>query len=470
MPTTLCWFRRDLRLEDHPALHHAARLAAGSSAFGCFVADQRFLGTAGVARRRFLAGALGDLAEQMDGALVLRAGDPAKVLVELCAEVGATVVVATGEHSPAGMARDAKVAATLRAAGVDLELVDSNYLVEPGLVRSGTGSGFKVFTPYYKAALQLGVPAPIPVPDLRWGRAPSTLAPVELLGPPLAGAVGPRSICGTIDAPPPTSLPEASHHAATARLEAFAHGVVDAYGTDRDLLEGTGTSGLSPYLRFGLLHPRQVVAALGQSEGAVAFHRQLCWRDFYADVLFHTPAALWEDLHPTGVEVDTGPIAIERFGAWALGQTGYPAVDAGMRQLLAEGSLHNRARMLCASFLVKDLHLDWRWGAAWFAERLVDFDPASNNCGWQWVAGVGTDASPYHRIFNPTLQALRFDPEGRYVARWVPELASVPLPQRLEPGAGGGSLFAGAYPAPVVEHATERAVALERLAAAKARR
>ncbi len=470
MPTTLLWFRRDLRLEDHLALHHAARLAAGSSVVGCFVVDPRLLGTAGVARRHFLAGALGDLAERMDGALVLRVGDPAKVVAEVCAEVGASVVVATGEHSPAGSARDARVQAALRAAGIDLELVDSNYLVEPGIVRSGSGSGFKVFTPYYKAARELGVPAPFPVPDLRWGRAPSSIAPVELLSAPVTAPSGPRSICSTVAAPPPAALPEASHRAAIARLDAFASQAVDGYATDRDVLEGTGTSRLSPYLRFGLLHPRQVVAALGQSEGAVAFHRQLCWRDFYADVLFHTPAALWDDLHPTGVEVDTGPLATERFGAWALGQTGYPAVDAGMRQLLAEGSMHNRARMLCASFLVKDLHLDWRWGAAWFAERLVDFDPASNNCGWQWVAGVGTDASPYHRIFNPTLQAQRFDPEGRYVARWVPELAEVPLPQRLEPGAGGGSLFAGSYPAPVVDHGTERAVALERLAAAKVRR
>jgi deoxyribodipyrimidine photo-lyase len=227
------------------------------------------------------------------------------------------------------------------------------------------------------------------------------------------------------------------------------------------------SSRLSPYLRFGCVHPRQVLDALdvlGGDPGAAAFRRQLCWRDFYADVLFHQPTSATEPLQArmAALAVDDGPEARQRFGAWAEGRTGYPLVDAGMRQLAAEGWMPNRVRMVVASFLVKDLHLPWQWGERELRRGLVDADLASNAHGWQWVAGTGTDAAPFHRVFNPTLQARRFDPDGAYIRRWVDELADVPAPDVHEPWT---SLLAQAtgYPHPMVDHQEERAEALARL-------
>jgi deoxyribodipyrimidine photo-lyase len=250
-----------------------------------------------------------------------------------------------------------------------------------------------------------------------------------------------------IAAPPGSpSLPTPGHRAATATLERFLGGSVDRYGEERDRPDHEGTSRLSPYLRFGTLHPRQVLARLPVGPGSEVFRSELAWREFYADVLWHHPRSAWEPLRAVGSHLhwDSGTRADERYAAWAAGRTGYPLVDAGMRQLREEGWMHNRVRMLTASFLVKDLHIDWRLGARHFLDLLVDGDLASNNHGWQWVAGTGTDASPFHRVFNPTLQAERFDPDGSYVRTYVPEVD------------GFG------YPAPIVDHAAERAEALRR--------
>jgi deoxyribodipyrimidine photo-lyase len=267
-----------------------------------------------------------------------------------------------------------------------------------------------------------------------------------------------------VDAPLPTALPRGGETSALLRLEQF-NAVVDAYDEQRNVPALDATSRLSADLHFGCIHPRQVIATIaGPSDGRKAFIRQLYWREFYADVLAENPRTAHHDLNPNGVEVDSGPIAEERFVAWALGRTGYPLVDAGMRQLLAEGWMHNRVRMLTASFLIKDLHLDWRWGAKWFMWRLVDGDVANNIHGWQWTAGVGTDASPYYRVFNPTLQAERFDPDGTYIRRYVPELASINGAAVLQPGGGGaGGLFSNGYFEPMIDHAGEREEALRRL-------
>jgi deoxyribodipyrimidine photo-lyase len=247
-------------------------------------------------------------------------------------------------------------------------------------------------------------------------------------------------------------------------LDAFLRLSAANYRRDRDRLDLDPTSRLSAYLKFGCLHPRQILCQLRSGHpGHDALRDELCWREFFADVLYHRPGTAREPYRREWrrMEVDRGPEADAKFRAWAGGQTGYPVVDAAMRQLLAEGWMPNRARMIVASFLVKDLHLDWRRGARWFMHHLVDADLASNQLNWQWVAGSGTDAAPYFRVFNPVTQARKFDPEGRYIRRWVPELGSLSGAAVHEPWRAG---ISEGYMAPIVDHATERRKALAHFA------
>ena len=225
---------------------------------------------------------------------------------------------------------------------------------------------------------------------------------------------------------------------------------------------------LSPDLKWGSIHPRQILARLGRSRAEQTFATELCWRDFYADVLFHRPESARHSMDDAvgAMPWDRGTDADELFETWAAGRTGFPIVDAGMRQLLAEGWMHNRVRMITASFLVKDLHLDWQRGARWFMQHLVDGDLASNQHGWQWTAGTGTDAAPFFRIFNPTTQGERFDPDGTYVRRWVPELADVPAKWIHRPADAPDGPPSG-YPPPIVDHAEERAESLRRYEASR---
>ena len=250
--------------------------------------------------------------------------------------------------------------------------------------------------------------------------------------------------------------------AAKARASRFWDRHLDGYDEQRDRPDLDATSRLSPYLKWGCIHPRQLLAKLGGSDAERRFRAELCWREFYADVLHHRPESARRALDPTtaAIQVD-GPGTASRFRAWAEGRTGYPIIDAGMRQLLAEGWMHNRVRMLTASFLVKDLHLDWTRGARHFMAHLVDGDLASNQHGWQWVAGTGTDASPWFRVFNPVTQGERFDPDGAYVRRWVPELADVPTRWAHRPWEAPDAVPDG-YPEPIVDHAEERQEALRR--------
>ena len=259
------------------------------------------------------------------------------------------------------------------------------------------------------------------------------------------------------------SLPEPGEAAAHRRLDRFLDERASGYADERDRPDLDGTSRLSAALRFGCLHPREVLSRLDpDDEGHTTFASELCWREFYAGVLATWPDRAWRSWRDdaAGVEVDEGEDADERFAAWTEGRTGYPFVDAGMRQLRAEGFVHNRVRMVVASFLVKDLHLDWTRGARHFLDHLVDGDLASNNHGWQWVAGTGTDASPYHRVFNPVSQGRRFDPDGSYVRRWVPELAGLAGASAHEPWRAVDG--PESYPAPIVDHAEEREEALRR--------
>ena len=325
----------------------------------------------------------------------------------------------------------------------------------PGLVVNGSGDPYKVFTPFSKAWRAHGWPAPAITPrELPLRRVDSD---------PRATA----AVTAALEAPGLPELPPAGEKAALARWREWRERALTAYADDRNRPDLDGTSRLSPYLKLGVVHPRTLLAELaGESgKGAHTYESELAWREFYADVLWHHPRTAWEDLRPemSAMRYDEPQDAIE---AWKAGRTGYPIVDAGMRQLLAEGWMHNRVRMIAGSFLTKDLHVWWPLGARHFMEHLIDGDIASNNHGWQWVAGTGTDASPYFRVFNPVTQGLRFDPDGDYVRRWVPELAHVPGAAAHEPWDVADGYDHG-YPARIVDHAAERIEALDRLQATK---
>ncbi|MEZ5177060.1 MAG: deoxyribodipyrimidine photo-lyase [Acidimicrobiales bacterium] len=445
------WFRRDLRLADQPAL--AAAVDAHDRVVALFVHDAALAGPSGANRVAFLHGCLDALSADVGGRLVERHGDPADVVAAVAREADAEHVYATEDFGPYGRQRDDEVRDRLEADGRCLHLVGTPYAVAPGTLQTKSGTPFQVFTPFSKAWRAEGWPRPIPVPDgVRWvdsvkgHERPTTPSPTATDGLPDPG--------------------EAAAHDVADRF--LAHHVAH-YKDRRDRPDVEGTSRLSMHLKFGTIHPRQLLDRLSDAKGATTFASELCWREFYADVLFNRPESARQNYAEAmdGLEWDTGKEADERFEAWCQGRTGYPIVDAGMRQLLAEGWMHNRVRMIAASFLVKDLHIDWRRGATWFMHHLVDGDLASNSHGWQWTAGTGTDAAPFFRIFNPTTQGRRFDPDGDYVRRFVPELRGVAGGAVHEPGGGGGDdLFsggdAGDYPAPIVDHRAEREEALDR--------
>jgi len=356
-------------------------------------------------------------------------------------------VFVSADFGPYGRKRDDVVEAALAADGRRLERVGSPYAVEPGVLVSGSGGAFKVFTPFYRAWKDHGCSAPLPRPP----------------GLEAWWADGVASDAVPADPGVEAVLPPAGERAARRRLDTFRNAAIAGYDRDRDLPGADATSRLSPYLKWGCIHPRQVLAGLGRTKAEERFRTELAWRDFYADVLWQHPESARQSLRPemAAMRVDTGPASDERFAAWAAGRTGYPLVDAGMRQLRGEAWMHNRVRMVVASFLVKDLHIDWSRGARWFLDHLVDGDLASNNHGWQWVAGTGTDPAPYFRVFNPVTQSKDHDPDGTYIRRWVPELAGVDAkgihePWKLVDGPPAG------YPPPVVDHAVERRDALSR--------
>ncbi|TFV63410.1 deoxyribodipyrimidine photo-lyase [Geodermatophilus sp. DF01-2] len=447
MPTALLWFRRDLRLADHPALLDAREAAGPEGAvLPLFVFDPRLWGPSGLPRRQFLLDSLADLGDQVDGALVLRHGDPARVVPDLAREVGAVSVHVSADTGPYGRQRDAAVE---RALGeVPFVRTGSPYAVTPGRVTKEDGTPFRVFSPFARAWRAHGWRAPAPRPrSVPWCTGVASEDP-----PPAPDLGGVR-------------LPPAGEAAARAAWRRFRDERLAGYRESRNIPGTDGTSRVSAYLKYGCLHPRTLLADLADPGGdsADSLRDELAWRDFYADVLWHRPESAREplDQRMRAMTYDTGPDADERFTAWAQGRTGYPIVDAGMRQLLGEAYVHNRVRMVVASFLVKDLHVDWRRGARHFLQHLVDGDLASNNHGWQWVAGTGTDASPYHRVFNPIRQGKEFDPDGDYVRRWVPELRDVPTRYVHEPWLAPDGVPAG-YPRPIVDHAEERRVALER--------
>ena len=445
----IAWFRRDLRVHDHPAL--AAAVADADVVIPVFVLDEILLARhADAANRRwFLRESLVALRDELGGrggALRVLRGRPADVLPRFARETGAGAVFVTRDASPYGRSRDRAVASGLAACGLELHPKRGQYVHEPDAVAKADGTPFRVFTPYHRAWAALERRAPLPAPARIPGPSGARPDDVPDLGPPTADA---------------SLIPAPGEPAARERLRRWVDGGLERYHGTRNRLDLEGTSRLSQDLRFGLLSANEVVAATDRpGEGPQAFVRELAWRDFYAHVLWHHPAALETPFQAAFREMPWRDDP-EAFAAWCEGRTGYPIVDAAMRQLRASGFLPNRARMIVASFLAKDLLLDPRLGEAEFMRHLTDGDPASNDGGWQWSAGTGTDPQPFVRVFNPVLQGRRFDPEGDYVRRWVPELRGVHGSAVHEPWALPSDVrSARGYPERILDHAAARDRAL----------
>ena len=439
------WFRRDLRLSDNPALVEAG---ADGEVLPLFVLDPRLWGPAGPSRQAYLAGSLRSLdasLRQRRGTLSVVRGDPVRRVVLAARAVGAERVHVSADFGPYGRERDEAVEQALAEAGIELVRTGSPYAVDPGRVRNGSGEPYKVFTPFSRAWNDVGWDAPADAPT-----GVSWLGLDE----------------GTTEIPEPRvpaglDLPEPGEASAQRQWAEFLDRV-DDYDTHRDRPDRDGTSRMSVHLKYGEVHPRTLLADLGakRSRGAQTYRTELAWREFYADVLYRRPDSARDYYKPEFSHMDYDHPG-DQLTAWQEGRTGFPVVDAGMRQLRATGWMHNRLRMIVASFLVKDLHVEWQHGARHFLHWLVDGDLASNNHGWQWVAGSGTDASPFFRVFNPTTQGKKFDPRGDYVRRWVEELSDpeqVPDPHDPDPDTRD---LVG-YPAPMVDHKEERQEALDR--------
>lgn len=467
MSTTIWWIRRDLRLHDNQA--SMAAMQAGERVVPVFIIDPRLTESTLRSEKRlnFLWGGLHSLDESlhMHGSrLIIRRGDPAEELKKLVTEAKATAIFAEEDYSPYARKRDRGIAKRL-----PLHLEPGLTALPVGSVRKANGTPYRKFTPFSKAWKSLPIPVPeeiIPAPGKI--RTPAKLASLPI---PKHAAI--------------TRFP-AGEAEAQSRLTAFTNGVdapIYQYAETRDRPDLSGTSTLSPYLRFGMISARQAVATAKRAiqeapgkaaeQGAQAWLNELIWREFFIAILADFPNAMVESFRPEYRNIHWHNDESD-FEAWKSGQTGYPIVDAAMRQLAHTGWMHNRARMIVASFLVKDLLIDWRWGQNWFMQNLIDGDPAANNGGWQWSAGTGTDAAPYFRIFNPILQGKKFDPQGEYVRRWVPELAGVPqkhihtpweIPEQLQEQIG--VRLGIEYPHPIVDHRSARERTLEAYRQAK---
>ncbi|HEX3662748.1 MAG TPA: deoxyribodipyrimidine photo-lyase [Acidobacteriaceae bacterium] len=458
----LVWFRRDLRLDDHPALNAAA--ASGVPVVPVFVwaPDEDGEETPGAASRWWLHQSLLALDRSLrakGSRLIVRRGATAETLLQIAQETGARRILWNRVSEPVALAAERGLTARLQAKGISIESFDGSLLFEPGSMRTAAGGSFRVFTPFWRAlwnergALREPVqgPSTIQFPSA-W---PRSLEITDLgLEPKIDWAQG----IGAAWTP--------GEDAARERLRRFARGPIGRYGDDRDRTDREGTSRLSPHLHFGEISPIQIWHAVAERPGAEPYLRQLAWREFAWHLLVEHPETTHEPFQREFLNFPWRRNA-RRLRAWQKGQTGVPFVDAAMRQLWTTGWMHNRARLVAASFLVKHLLIPWQQGAAWFLDTLVDADLANNTLGWQWVAGCGVDAAPYFRIFNPVTQGERFDPDGTYVRRWVPELAGLPTEWIQKPWeapplvlAAAGVQLGTTYPRPMVDHAEARQAAL----------
>jgi deoxyribodipyrimidine photo-lyase len=460
MQHALLWFRDDLRLADHPALQELLRL--GLAPIPLYIhhpASEREWapGAASDAWRLRSLQALDADLRARGSRLQVVVGDPAELLPRLAEECGAGVVRWHRRYEPAVEARDAAIKRRLRDAGLDARSHNGALLFEPWQVATQAGDTYKVFTPFWRNALA------------QWRLPALHDAPASLPAPPpLAGAVEPEALGLAPTMPWDRGFWEAwqpGEAGAHAALERFANGALDGYGARRDIPGVPGTSRMSPHLHFGEIAPWRIAHRLqdaGPDGDRAAYLRELGWREFGYHLLHHFPRTPEANFNPRfddfpWVEPDPAVLA-----AWQRGRTGIPIVDAGMRELWHTGWMHNRVRMIVGSLLTKHLRAHWWHGARWFWDTLVDADLANNTLGWQWIAGTGADAAPYHRVFNPVLQAAKFDPAGDYIARWVPELAALPAAQRHAPWTG---VPPRGYPRPVVDLARGREQALAALAA-----
>jgi deoxyribodipyrimidine photo-lyase len=480
--TSLVWFRRDLRVDDHAALFRA--LKASARVYCVFVFDREILDALPSRQDRrveFIRESVADLKaalEAIGGGLYVRHGQARRIIPALAAETGADAVYVNHDYEPLACDRDAAVVRDLAASGVDFHGYKDQVIFEKEEVLTGAGKFFSVFTPYKNAWLRKvdtfflsgypvrkyahGLkppPAPEPVPSLAaLGFEPTNLRALHIV----PGAAG-----------------------AAALFEDFKHRIA-SYAETRDFPAVKGPSYLSVHLRFGTISIRALAreawkawhgsAGYAGGRGAEIWLSELIWRDFYFHILHHNPRVVEAPFKPEyeAVRWEQGPVAEQLFEAWCDARTGYPLVDAAMRQLNQTGYMHNRLRMVVASFLTKDLGVDWRRGEAYFARHLNDFDLAANNGGWQWAASTGCDAQPYFRIFNPVTQSERFDPQGKFIRRYVPELARLPdraihAPWKVREAELGaiGIRIGGNYPAPIVEHDLARVRTLERFKAAR---
>ena len=454
--TAIMWFRRDLRLADNAALSSAAESAQPVAAL--FVTPPQVAHSPGLASSAWLAHSLSSLDSELrsrGSSLTVRSGGTVPEVLRFAEELQAGGVYCQRDWTPAGMAEERMVDEALRAVGIGLQVCEGQLLVPPDQLSTAEGTPYRVFTPFYRAWLRAwGRSAPMQTPDLSPSTASPPLPSVALEAPP--------------GAPDVLGWWQPGERGAARRLSDFAEVRLEDYAEQRDFPAEDSTSRLSPHLAWGELSPRQVAeAALEADEPhAAAFVRQLAWREFAYHVLHHNPSSSERPLDP---KFEAFPWREDRgaLESWKAGRTGFPLVDAGMRQLAASGWMHNRVRLLCASFLTKDLLVPWQQGEEHFRQQLVDYDPAINPFNWQWVAGSGADAAPYFRVFSPSRQAERFDPQAAYIREWVPELARLSERRAREPWrasreelADAGVSLGDTYPERIIDHAEARERAL----------
>jgi deoxyribodipyrimidine photo-lyase len=441
----IIWFRRDLRINDHPAL--LAAVESAEQVIPLFILDKTQIKEAGAKLLAYMAQSLRSLDESLGNNLHIIEGDQVEVLTTLIKKYDVQEVHISAEYERYGAKRDARV----EAAGIKLVRTGSPYAVTPGrVVKPSDATPYKVYTPFYRAWRTHGWRAPAKTPKSMKFVQPTS----EYRNFP------------DFPLPKGVEIIKAGEAAAISRFKEFTKKGLDTYDENRNFAGIDGTSKMSSYLKFGEIHPRTLLENLGESKAHDTFRKEIAWREFYADVLFNNPMTDREYYAPRFADMRYDEPGAQ-FKAWCEGKTGYPFVDAAMRQLIREGWMHNRTRMVVASFLVKDLHLEWQLGERFFADHLVDYDVASNAHGWQWTAGTGTDASPYYRVFNPIEQGKRFDENGDYIRKYVPELAHLSAAEIHEPWLYLDGYSKG-YPERLVDHAIERLESLERLKEIKA--
>ncbi|TZF90547.1 cryptochrome/photolyase family protein [Cognatilysobacter lacus] len=464
MAAAIVWFRNDLRLDDNPALE--AALDAGHDIIPVYVHDPDGEGNAaaGAASNAWLARSLVALdasLRERGNWLRLFVGHAGPTLAGVAAAAGATSVFWNRRYEPDVEARDAAIKRALREDGLEVESFNGSTLFEPWALKTAAGGPYRVFTPFYRSAMARWSPSAC-------GDAPPRIPPWE------SGPAG--VLIDQLRLVPATGWDRSfwahwtpGEAGARAALDSFVEGALHAYAQDRDRPDRTGTSRLSPHLHFGEVAVWRVVDAVESERGRVgdahidAYRRQLVWRDFATQLLHHFPHTAERDLDPRFERFEWTRARRHALERWRRGRTGVPIIDAGMRELWETGWMHGRVRMIVASYLCKHMRVHWRTGAAWFRETLLDADLANNTMGWQWVAGTGADAAPYFRVFNPVTQGVRFDPRGDYVARWLPELAALPVPLRHAPWRDPTQLVrvAPGYPStPLVDLAEGRDAAL----------